>query len=291
MGSTTKARIGWLGVAAAAGLAAPLAMGQEAEKKVSGTFGVDLNTHFISYGFDVGAADDGDDFASGMDWGDPRYNPYAELSLDFSPITLTFGTWWDVTVFGEDHYDPTVGGNINEVDVYVGAGYDIDKFSLGLTYQEWYYGGGVERIVDLSVGYDDTGLIADDFALNPYLLIHGRVGDEDLDINEGIVFVAGIEPGFTIVDTEDLTVDLSIPVAVGIATDEYHGDDLDGGLAYVSVGGFVSVPLTFIPAEYGDWALGAGLTYYHTPDDVTGNDTNGGDENFVTGTIGLSLAF
>jgi hypothetical protein len=267
--------MGWLGTLAVAGVAAPLAVGQEAEKKVSGVFGVDFNTHFISYGLDV--------WTAGNDWSEGTINPYAELSFNVEDtFSVTFGTWWDVN----DNADSSIGGDLQEVDVYAGIGFDIDKFSLGATYQEWYYGGGVERVVDLSVGYDDTGMIADDFALNPYVLIHIRPDDEDLGLEEGAVFVVGIEPSFNLVDSEDFVLDLSVPVAAGFATDDFHGGD--GGFAYVSVGGFVSVPLTFIPAEYGDWALGAGLTYYHTSEDVIPSNP---DENFVTGTVGVSLAF
>jgi len=44
----------------------------------------------------------------------------------------------------------------------------------------WSYAGDVEESLDLSLGYDDTGLIAPGFALNPKVVWHDRVSGNGL---------------------------------------------------------------------------------------------------------------
>ena len=49
-----------------------------------------------------------------------------------------------------------------------------------------------------------------------------------------------------------------------------------------------SLPLTpYIGSAVGDWTLNAGLTQYFTDNEVVGNL----DDDFLTSTVGLSLAF
>lgn len=253
----------------------PELLAEDPGKMVSGVFGFDWNSHFISYGFDV--------WGAGTSWGLSTLNPYAELSFALpADFSVTFGTWWDVN----DNAVSGIGGDLQEVDVYLGLGWSYDRFSAGLTYQEWYYGGGVERILDVTVGFDDSDLLIDGFAFSPYIVFHNRVGDRGLGLKTGTVFVLGVEPAFTVLDTGNITVDLAIPVAIGLATDGYHGGQ--GGLAYVTIGAQASMPLSFIiPEGYGDWALSAGVNYYHTPSNVTTN----ADEDFITGNVGISVAF
>jgi hypothetical protein len=70
--------------------------------------------------------------------------------------------------------------------------------------------------------------------------------------------------------------------------DDFHGNSIDSGFGYASLGVAASLPLTpYIGEAYGDWSLNAGLTYYVTDDDVVGND----NDNFLTSSIGLSVAF
>jgi hypothetical protein len=275
-------RGGVLAGVVAAGLAvSPQAFAQEAPiadeggMKVSGSLNLDWNSHFISYGLDV--------WAGGTSWNKSTFNPAAELSFDLDLFSINVGTWWDVN----SNADSSIGGQLQEVDVWYGISIPVADFTFGITYQDWMYGGQVEKILDLSVGYDDSALWGDfmggDFALNPSLTFHQRLAGEGLE--EHFAVVVGIEPGMSLIESETFSVDLSVPVSVGFFEGDFHGGD--SGFGFVSVGAQFSTPLAFIPAEYGSWAVNYGITYYYTDKDVIPNPK----EHFVTGNVGVSLSF
>ena len=226
---------------------------------VSGTLNLTLDTHFVSYGQDV--------WAAGTDWNDALFHPSFELAFDLGGgWKATLGTWWDVN----DNASSNIGDAIQEIDVWAGIGYTTGKWSFGVAYQEWMYASQSERIVDFKVAYAD-GLI------NPSVMFHGRVdGAEPFDT--GVATVLGVAP-----TAAAGPVTFSFPLQVAFDTDGFHGGD--AGFSFASAGVGASVPLEFLP---GKWALNAGVTYYHTNDDVIVTNP---DSDFVTGSIGLGLTF
>lgn len=262
-----------LSLAAVAVAAGPLAVQAQEEPKVSAVIGADYNSHFVSYGYDVWGA--GTDFFGDMS----TFNPYAEATFDFDTFTFTIGSWWDIN----DNAAATLGGDIQEEDFYYGLGTSYGDFSFGLTYQHWHYAGGVEQVLDLSVGYDDSALWGGDFALSPSLLIHKRLSASNIGTadSNSFAYLLSVEPGFTIVDSEEYPVDLSIPATIAFGDEGFYPDD---GYAYFSVGAQFSMPLSFIPPEYGEWGVGAGVTFYST-------DVGNVEDDFLTGNVGVSVAF
>lgn len=236
---------------------------------VSGSLNLDFYSHFVSYGLDVWA-DGSDAFSYG-------FYPSAELSFALpANFTATLGIW------AEYHDKPaaaggsTIGGNIQEIDVWAGLSYTAGAFTVGATYQNWYYGNDVERILDLSFSYDTF--------LSPSLTIHRRL-DAGAANDEGTILALGLEHGF-----EVGPVSIGIPFSLGyILDDDYHAAGADSGLGYGSIGVTASVPLsTVIGDAYGDWTLNAGVNYYVTDDDVIPNNVQ---DNFFVTNIGLSLSF
>ena len=235
---------------------------EEIGSAVSGWVSLDVNTHFMSYGLDV--------WGAGRGWSDLVFNPSAGVDVDLgSGFGVNFGTWWDVN---DNASNATIGDDVQEVDVWAGVTYGYDKWSFGLTYQEWMYASDSERILDLSIAYDTF--------LSPSLTIHGRV-DGNGNQNEGAVFLPAIEYGF------DLgPVGVSVPLAVGFVTEGYYVGG-KGGFGYVTTGVQFSYPLEFIPAEFGEFALNAGMSYYYTdPDNI-----NNPDDHIITTNAGISWSF
>ena len=260
-----KAAMAALMIAAPAAIAGTAPAGKDvvapapaATPFVTGSLSLTVDTHFISYGQDV--------WGAGTAWDDPLFHPQLELVFDlgggFSGI---LGTWWDVN----DNAESSITNRVQEVDVWAGVAYATGDWKFTLLYQEWMYASQSERIVDFKVGYANF--------LNPNLTLHGRVdGAEPFDT--GLVTVLGIAPG-----TKLGPVSLSFPVNVAADTDGFHGGD--AGFSYVSAGIGASLPLTFMK---GNWTLNAGVTYYHTEDNVIVTNP---ESDFVTGSLGLALAF
>ncbi|ROO24295.1 hypothetical protein SAOR_15335 [Salinisphaera orenii MK-B5] len=244
---------------------------------ISGTVGFDYASHFISYGGDVWGA--GDEFygTQSTTFG------YVDLGVDLpNGFALTLGAWSDINNNAEN----SIGGNIQEIDVYGGLTYTTGAVTLGAVYQQWYYGGDTERVLDLSVGLDDSGFWGDSgFALNPSFVSHIRVnGQESQD--DGAAFVGSVEPGVTLSDDETLPLSLAFPASIGFMTDDFQGGD--GGFGYASIGATLGIGLDFIPVGYGDWSVAVNTTYYHTEEDVIPGNP---EEDFVTGTVGIAMAF
>lgn len=235
----------------------------EAEpRRLSGTLNFDFDTNFMSYGFDV--------WQRGT-FHQVLFHPSAQLNWDLGKgFNVFIGTWWDVN----DNARSDISDRIQEIDVWGGVGYSWEKLSLSLTYQEWMYGGGSERIVDLGVAYD--------VFLSPSLIVHGRV-DGNGDQEEGVVFVLGLGHTF---EGLPYSSSLSFPLNVGFVTEDYYQED-EGGFGYVSFGPQLSIPIGFIPETYGSWSFNTGLTYYYTDPDNIDNSA----DHILTGKAGISLGF
>src|SRR5690606_4593425 len=147
--------------------------------------GYDYASHFVCYGLDIWGA--GNDFYSD----EATHFVWADVAIDLEPFTLNFGFWSDIN----DNGDSPLGGSLQEIDVYVGLAWTIDRFTLGVKYQEWYYASDTERSVDLSIAFDDSDLLFEGFALNPLLIAHLRI-DGNGDQEEAEAFVLGIAPVF-----------------------------------------------------------------------------------------------
>jgi hypothetical protein len=273
--------------------AAEAALPAAAPKNVSATFSLDFNSHFISYGNDVWG------LGNSWDFNEATFNPSAQVTFAdvVGPLDLFVGTWWDVN----DNAASSIGGELQEVDVWFGGSFNIERFTVTALYQAWIYGGDVEEIVDATVGFDDSGLIMEDFALNPYATFHIRTAEGAAatagDAHDtGTVLVIGIAPAWTIVQSETYPVTFKLPVAAGFFLDTGFYDSStvntpttsDSGFGYVSIGAVISVPLAFVPESYGAWEFHTGVTWYHTEHDVIPGNP---DQDFLTGNVGISVGF
>lgn len=234
---------------------APLPTPVEEDPFVTGTLSLIADTHFVSYGLDV--------WGAGNEWNDVLFHPSLELVFNLGGgLSGIVGTWWDVN----DKADSSIGGNVQEVDVWAGLSYTAGSLTYTLLYQEWMYASQSERIVDFKIAYDHF--------LAPSLTIHSRV-DNGLGLKEGVVGVLGIAPS-----VEAGPVTLAFPVNVAFATDEYHGGD--AGFAYASVGATATIPIV----EHVSATLG--VTGYFTNDSVIPTNP---DEAFITGFAGITISF
>lgn len=252
-----------------------------ADSKLSFAGGVDFSSHFVSFGTDV--------------WGGgANFSPFSARSVAFAHGTVTaaitpeFSTFVNVWSDLNDNVDSGLGGPIQEIDLNMGATYTYQKFTFGATYAYWQFGGGAEKAIEASVAYNDADLLFKGFAFNPSFLAHYRYDvTGDLHEHDACVLQIGISPSFTFLTDTEYPVTLSIPAALGYFTDSYAGGD-GAGIGYADIGVTASVPLAFIPKDYGSWTASANFTFYNTP---SNDEPANPRENFFVSTLSLGVAF
>jgi hypothetical protein len=241
----------------------PTVVDAPATSVLSGSLALDFNSHFVCYGLDV--------WGDGASLSDPTFNPSLNLNWQLTEaFTFNLGTWWDVN----SKADSSIGGRIQEVDVWAGFGYTLGALTTSVTYQNWIYSGETEEILDVKFAYDTF--------LSPSLTIHHRLTEGASGGNTGTVLVAGIEHGF-----EFGPVSFTVPATLGyFMEDDFHPNSTEDGLGYGSLGLLASYALP-VDKKFGEWALKGGLVYYVTDQDVVANQ----DEDFLTATLGVAVAF
>ena len=247
------------------------------------SFGTDYTSHFISYGADVWGGGD-------------QFSPFSAKSTAFTYGTLSaalgkmgddvsftgfVNVWADIN----NNVESGIGGSVQEIDVNVGVTAAFGNFSVTLANGLWCYAGDEEKIADLTVAYSDGDSIIKGFALNPSVTLHYRY-DGNGGQETGLVIVPGIKPSIKIGDGTYAPT-LAFPIAAGIFTDDgFQGGD--SGFGFFNAGVAVSVPLAFVPAQFGTWTLSASATYWYTAEDQIPNNP---EENFVVTAVSLGLAF
>ena len=194
-----------------------------------------------------------------------------------------------------------------EVDWFFGVAMGFGDISLDVSYVNLYgpnTGASFAEEINIGLSYDDSDLIEGFPALAPYVLLAIEVdGGSDYAAagvfqQEGTYLELGIEPSFTIVESEDYPVELSIPVVLGLSLDDYYQDATgsDEAFGFVSVGLGISIPLSFVPAEYGEWSFGAGVDFMFLGNNLEANNTttaaySGAGDFEVVGTWGVSMSY
>ncbi len=154
-----------------------------------------------------------------------------------------------------------------ETDVWAGLAYTSGITTYSATFQNWQYGGTSEEVLDLGVSFDTF--------LSPSIVLHKRLGAGASGGFNGEFLVVGAEYSHDVSDKFSLT----IPLAVGVALEEFHTTDT--GYAYASLGLQGSYALS------DSSSLNVGATYYTNEQSVTGNAT----DSFFTYNAGVSFSF
>jgi len=208
-----------------------------------------------------------------------------------------YSGFWNSIHSGPSGSDGNNGDAWYELDWYSGVAIGLPAgFTLDVSYINLYNPNGGTSFaeeIDVALSYDDSELMGD-FAMSPYVLVAFEIdGGSDAFGEEGTYLELGVEPSFTVVESEDYPVELSIPVAVGLSIDDYYqdatGDDETFGFA--SVGATLGMPLTFIPADYGSWSASAGVTALFLGNNTDDSVYPGADDFEIVGTVGLSMSY
>ena len=135
----------------------------------------------------------------------------------------------------------SIGANIQEIDVNIGATYTMEQFSFTLAHGWWIYAGDEERIIDFVFAYADGDTItkSEDWSLNPSVVLHWRYDQGAAGGDEGVAGVIGIRPSFTFSKDTKYPISLGVPAITidgggqgrgGHSLDEQYNDGANGHL-------------------------------------------------------------
>jgi len=229
------------------------------------------------------------------------FQPYANIyfklhDTEDTKVNYYIGTW--NSLHSEGTLASPGGGSDDwyESDFLTGVDLIKGNFTFGFIYTAYTYpGGAFETIQELGVkvAWDDTAVMKQKigFALKPYAAVYAETNDGNG--SEDWYGELGIAPGvYTFNEEGKYPVSITVPVTVGLGLKDYYFDE-DGGedfLGYIAVGAAASVPLPFVPSDYGAWSLTGSLQYMYLASEGL-QAANNGDDYEIIGKIGVAFAY
>jgi hypothetical protein len=200
------------------------------------------------------------------------FNLYDNPQGPFNSLSFIAGIWSSV------HSHHPSADIWNECDLFAGFEARVfDKWTVSVTDMIWTFPDvsnkaeadpNTEYNIEFKLAYDDTEYLKD-FALHPYAsLFWNYAGDSPVVLGHRTFYVElGIAPSYTLKAIPDLPVTFTFPVYVQVGDSSFWGSSSSGDRSNVglfSAGVKASVPLTFIPKDFGNWNAYVGVTYIHT---------------------------
>ena len=230
--------------------------------------------------------------------------PYGELTFKLvehagalTSLSLTAGMWNSLHTgpSGSDSLTATEPKVWYELDGYFKlSAVLLEDLTAAVIYTAYLSPNNVFNTVQevaLGFSYNDAKLLGP-FALNPSVLLAFEFdGQADAGAQEGVYAQFGIAPGYTFLADSAYPLTLSVPLAVGLSLSDYYefNTGSDDTFGYFSAGATLSVPLAFIPPEFGKWLVKGGVQVLYLGDNLKA--INDGDEVQVIGTLGVAFSY
>lgn len=194
----------------------------------------------------------------------------------------------------------------NEFDAFGGINTRfLNDFVFSFTYMDWVSPVNAfdeERNLEFKLSYLDKWFSKYDFALNPYIsAFYNFAGGSPVVLgaqNGSFYIEPGIVPTYTWKGlSADYPITFSAPTYFQISDGNFWSasDSSPAKVGLFSTGLKASVPLAFIPKEYGNWNAYVGFTYFHViSDDLrAANELVGSGESrdIFVGYTGIGFGF
>ena len=244
------------------------AQAAEDESPFSFNISLDANSHFMSYGANVWAPHTDD---IGDEW---LFQPSASIDYAINDTSgLYVGAWFDINSLGDDaDVGPDLGGDTQEMDLWIGYFFSIDKLTVDFTFQQWYYGSETEGIFDVTASYD--------MMFSPYIKMHNRFEGVN-EQEKGTIY----EVGGTLYEGEYKGLSYGFSAGVAFTFDNYHNSVGEDGYNYSFLG--ASASYVIYSSDGLEVDLHGGLTYYDTDKDTIGN----AEDSYLTANLGVGFSF
>jgi hypothetical protein len=229
-------------------------------------------------------------------------NLYSSETTTISEVNLAVGGWSSIHT-EESGADP---GNWNEFDPIAGLSIKFaDYYKFDTTYTAFISmvdSYPTSHHLELKLSFDDSKWMGK-FALNPFVAYWQELYNKSTVVfdpatsEESFYFTLGINPAIKFD-----AVKIEFPTFVNIVADDFY-QQFDGtgggsGAAVFFTGIKASVPLKFIPREYGFWTWYAGVKYYHLNNagledgnTVLTTGSSSDDDNLIQFNTGITIFF
>jgi hypothetical protein len=229
----------------------------------------------------------------------PIVQPYLELAEEFytgsglltsASATFSFFTSLQSREDGATH-TAAPGHWFYELQVEAGVELELAKrFTVSLSYLRFdspINAYQPSSALQLTLRYDDTE-IPGWFALNPHVTwLAALPFGWNADDADGNYFEVGVAPTIILAAETRYPVTLTLPINVGFGDDTYYSGDNFG---YASIGLSISVPLAFLPKDFGEWNFALTGTYYRLGP-AAADLSNDGDRSQSVFTATASMEF
>jgi len=226
--------------------------------------------------------------------------PYADLYFSLyegdgfvNKVSLNLGVWSSIhSAHTLAAYNSTTSAWY-EFDYTPGVSVTFAKnFTLTASYFEFDSpndGFVTSRNANLNLAYNDTDLLGA-FALHPHVTYLRELDGKAVNgysTKEGNYYEVGIAPVLPACGPVTFT----IPVTAGFGSSQFYLENKSFG--FFSGGVSASIPLAFIPTQYGTWSFTAGATYYYLPQQTAWvyDATNTIDKNRFVFNGGIGATF
>ena len=209
-----------------------------------------------------------------------------------SSISLTLGTWNSLQskqTGGTDENDPV----FYETDWYGGVNFGFfGKLDTGVSYVAYTSPSdafSTVQEVDFNLGLDDSEWLGA-WALSPSATFAIETDGAALG-KSGSYAQIGIEPSFEAIHSDTYPVNVSFPVTAGFSINNYYDGPgkNDQTWGFADFGVVASVPLAFIPEDYGSWSFSGGAHLFTFNKGL--QKINHDNDPWVVGVWSLSMTY
>ncbi len=227
------------------------------------------------------------------------FQPYLDLNAKvfegdgfINKISLQLNLWSDVST--NKDVSAATSGNKHFTEFDYAFGFNVQfakRFSLTSVWNRYLspadgYKDG--QFINSTLSYDDSGLLAENFSLQPHFTFLYELPD---DGQAGLrakawYFEPGISPNTTLFKKSQAPVNAAFVIKAGLGNKFYAGNTV----GYVAFGPQFTASLNFIAPQYGKWTASAGYLYYYLGDNLAAI-APGGDhsQNLFTFSTGVSF--